>query len=150
MIRQLSLWLLASASFFIEPTHAFHVHQSMNAMGSKTRLNMLDPVTAGMNHFSEWMQHSSSLVLSSDAVTNDLLSPPEAGGISYSKASYYTVLGLYLISFPGLWSTVKRSTKAKVKRKTFVTPGEASSDPKAMSLRQQAGEIMACTYCLGV
>ena len=46
---------------------------------------------------------------------------PEEGGISYSKASYYTILGLYVLSFPGLWSTIKRSTKAKFKRKTYVT-----------------------------
>lgn len=69
------------------------------------------------------------------------LDVPDTGGVSYSKASYYTVLGLYLFSFPGLWSTIKRSTKAKVKRKTFVTDGESSSEGK--SLRQQAGEIMA-------
>jgi Cofactor assembly of complex C subunit B len=69
--------------------------------------------------------------------------PPEVGGISYSKASYYTVLGLYLLSFPGLWSTIKRSTAAKVKNKTFVTAGEASG---GKGLREQAGEIMACTY----
>lgn len=39
---------------------------------------------------------------------------------TYSKASYYTTLALYLASFPGLWSQIKRSTKAKVKRKTYV------------------------------
>jgi hypothetical protein len=71
-------------------------------------------------------------------------SPPETAGISYSKASYYTVLGLYLLSFPGLWSTVKRSTTAKIKRKTFIQPGEKSVSEKAKNLRQQAGEIMAC------
>jgi hypothetical protein len=71
-------------------------------------------------------------------------SPPEMGGISYSKASYYTVLGLYLLSFPGLWSTIKRSTTAKVKNKTFVARGEAS--PGGKGLREQAGEIMACTW----
>jgi len=70
--------------------------------------------------------------------------PPETAGISYSKASYYTILGLYLMSFPGVWSQIKRSTSAKVKRKTFVTPGENRDDGK--SLRQQAGEIMACKY----
>jgi ABC-type dipeptide/oligopeptide/nickel transport system permease subunit len=69
--------------------------------------------------------------------------PPEVGGISYSKASYYTVLGLYVLSFPGLWSTITRSTAAKVKNKTFVTAGEASG---GKGLREQAGEIMACTY----
>ena len=46
--------------------------------------------------------------------------PGTSGEVSYSKASYYTILGLYLFSFPGLWSTIKRSTAAKVKRKTYV------------------------------
>ena len=82
-------------------------------------------------------QAVSSLLLSMDA-------PPETAGISYSKASYYTVLGLYLMSFPGIWSTISRSTKAKVKRKTYVSAGENAGSEKAMSLRQQAGEIMAC------
>ena len=72
------------------------------------------------------------------------VAPPESGGISYSKASYYTILGLYLMSFPGIWSQITRSTKAKVKRKTFITPGENAEEGK--SLRQQAGEIMACEY----
>ena len=39
---------------------------------------------------------------------------------TYSKASYYTTLALYAASFPGLWRQIKRSTKAKVKRKTYV------------------------------
>ena len=39
---------------------------------------------------------------------------------TYSNASYYTTLALYVASFPGLWSQIKRSTKAKVKRKTYV------------------------------
>lgn len=39
---------------------------------------------------------------------------------SYSKVSYYTVLALYAMSFPGVWSQIKRSTSAKIKRKTFV------------------------------
>merc|ERR1719223_1250992 len=60
---------------------------------------------------------------------------------TYSKASYYTTLGLYAMSFPGVWSAIKRSTKAKTKRKTYVTPGEASEGGK--DLRQTAGEIMA-------
>jgi len=60
---------------------------------------------------------------------------------TYSNASYYTTLALYALSFPGLWSQVKRSTKAKVKRKTYVSDGEAAEGGK--ELRQQAGEIMA-------
>jgi hypothetical protein len=61
---------------------------------------------------------------------------------TYSKASYYTTLALYVASFPGLWSQIKRSTKAKVKRKTYVSDGEMAKEGK--ELRQQAGEIMAC------
>lgn len=68
-------------------------------------------------------------------------SMPNSGGVGYSKASYYTTLGLYVMSFPGIWSQIKRSTSAKVKRKTYVSDGEAASDGK--DLRQQAGEIMA-------
>jgi hypothetical protein len=74
----------------------------------------------------------------------DTVAPPETAGISYSKTSYYTVLGLYLMSFPGVWSTIKRSTSAKIKRKTYVSPGQNSGNEKGMTLRQQAGEIMAC------
>ena len=63
---------------------------------------------------------------------------------TYSKASYYTTLALYVASFPGLWSQIKRSTKAKVKRKTYVSDGEMSkATGGGKSQRQQAGEIMA-------
>ena len=54
-------------------------------------------------------------------------SMPNAGGVGYSKASYYTTLGLYVMSFPGIWSQIKRSTSAKVKRKTLV--GGAAGRP---------------------
>jgi hypothetical protein len=37
-----------------------------------------------------------------------------AEGSGYSQASYYTSLGLFVISVPGIWSLVKRSTKSKV------------------------------------
>jgi len=60
---------------------------------------------------------------------------------TFSKASYYTTLALYAASFPGLWSTIKRSTVAKVKRKTYTSAGENVSGGKAM--KQQAAEIMA-------
>lgn len=42
-----------------------------------------------------------------------LLSDEAAGSVGYSKFSYYTTLGLYVLSFPGLWSVVKRATKTK-------------------------------------
>jgi len=59
---------------------------------------------------------------------------------SYSKSSYYATLALYGLSFPGLWSTIKRSTKAKVKRKTYECEGEGTG---GRSVRTVAGEIMA-------
>ena len=59
----------------------------------------------------------------SDAATSPL--PFKDSEItSYSKSSYYATLALYGLSFPGLWSTIKRSTKAKVKRKTYECEGE--------------------------
>ncbi|XP_010556326.1 PREDICTED: protein COFACTOR ASSEMBLY OF COMPLEX C SUBUNIT B CCB1, chloroplastic-like [Tarenaya hassleriana] len=61
----------------------------------------------------------------------------ETGG--YSLASYYTSLGLFVISVPGLWSLIKRSVKSKVVRKTFVTEGGGiRKEPK-----QVAGEILS-------
>lgn len=53
-----------------------------------------------------WEQNPSSLLLMS-----------ETGG-GYSLASYYTSLGLFVISVPGLWSLIKRSVKSKVR--TFI------------------------------
>lgn len=60
-----------------------------------------------------------------DSITSSLTPLLANGNVadlpgSYSKVSYYTVLGLYVMSFPGLWSQIKRSTSAKIKRKTFV------------------------------
>lgn len=81
------------------------------------------------------------IVSSSNMLADIPLAAPEGFEPSYSKASYYTILGLYVMSFPGIWSQVKRSTKAKIKRKTYVSDGEATAGGK--DLRQQAGEIMA-------
>lgn len=38
-----------------------------------------------------------------------------ADSVAYSRASYYTSLGLFVISVPGLWSLIKRSVKSKVR-----------------------------------
>lgn len=40
-------------------------------------------------------------------------------------SSYYVSLGLFLMTLPGLWSLIKRSPKAKIKRKTFEVAGPA-------------------------
>ncbi|XP_020581512.1 protein COFACTOR ASSEMBLY OF COMPLEX C SUBUNIT B CCB1, chloroplastic [Phalaenopsis equestris] len=57
------------------------------------------------------------------------------GEASYSQASYYTSLGLFVISVPGLWSLIKRSVKSKIVQKNFV---KGASRPN-----QVAGEILS-------
>ncbi|CAF2090253.1 unnamed protein product [Brassica napus] len=70
---------------------------------------------------------------------NSLLLMAETGG-GYSLASYYTSLGLFVISVPGLWSLIKRSVKSKIVRKTFVV-GEGEGVKKEP--KQVAGEILS-------
>jgi len=90
---------------------------------------------AGINEVVDAMT-SSLMTISSD------VSSIEGSEPTFSKASYYTTLALYVASFPGLLSQVKRSTGAKVKRKTFTSMGEnVPSD--GISMKQQAAEIMA-------
>jgi len=92
----------------------------------ETQLRMMDP-----SPISDFL-HSSMTIGAAEGLPSD---------VGYSKVSYYTILGLYILSFPGIWSQIKRSTSAKVKRKTFVSPGENADGGK--DLRTQAGEIMA-------
>ncbi|XP_065865791.1 protein COFACTOR ASSEMBLY OF COMPLEX C SUBUNIT B CCB1, chloroplastic [Euphorbia lathyris] len=58
--------------------------------------------------------------------------------MGYSVASYYTSLGLFVISVPGLWSLIKRSVKSKIVQKTFIGEAEGNKPPK-----QIAGEILS-------
>lgn len=116
-------------SFLLAVSNAFVTRPSMIVRTTEqSKLLAIDP--------SHLLDSASTLLADSDVI------PGTSGEVTYSRASYYTILGLYLTSFPGLWSTIKRSTSAKVKRKTYVTPGEKASDGKG--LRDQAGEIMAC------
>ncbi|KAF3790479.1 COFACTOR ASSEMBLY OF COMPLEX C SUBUNIT B protein [Nymphaea thermarum] len=62
----------------------------------------------------------------------------ESGG--YSLASYYTSLGLFIISVPGVWSLIKRSVKSKIVQKTFVRDG---TEEKSTAPNQVAGEILS-------
>lgn len=66
---------------------------------------------------------------------SSLLLLTESAG--YSMASYYTSLGLFVISVPGLWSLIKRSVKSKIVKKTFI--GEGEKKPP----NQVAGEILS-------
>ncbi|KAL7507191.1 hypothetical protein ACHAXN_004410 [Cyclotella atomus] len=109
--------------------------------------SVLNDVTPHVSDFISTLLSSDALDVSSDAVST-LADPAAVSEASdsfsptYSKASYYTTLALYVASFPGLWSQIKRSTTAKVKRKTYVSPGENAPEG-GKELRQQAGEIMA-------
>ncbi|ESW23710.1 hypothetical protein PHAVU_004G069700 [Phaseolus vulgaris] len=60
-----------------------------------------------------------------------------ADSVGYSLASYYTSLGLFVISVPGLWSLIKRSVKSKIVQKTFIGEGEKKAP------NQVAGEILS-------
>ena len=40
-------------------------------------------------------------------------------------SSYYVSLGLFVVTLPGLWSLIKRSPKAKIRRRTYEVPGPA-------------------------
>merc|ERR1719453_2335509 len=62
-------------------------------------------------------------------------------GSSYSQVSYYFVLALYILSFPGIVSLVTRSVKSKVVRKTYEVPGPAAQGGRAT--REVAGDIVA-------
>ena len=69
-----------------------------------------------------------------------------AGG--YSLKSYYTVLGLFAISLPGLWSLVKRAPAPKPLRKTFVAPGPAvpGAPPTSAIAREVALHFKKINY----
>ncbi|XP_078160183.1 cofactor assembly of complex C [Carex rostrata] len=58
--------------------------------------------------------------------------------VGYSPASYYTSLGLFVISVPGLWSLIKRSVKSKIVQKTFVRAEGETATPN-----QMAGEVLS-------
>jgi len=71
------------------------------------------------------------------AMTSAPTSLTAAYEFSGSYASLYATLGLYVLSFPGLYSLVKRSTKVQLVQKTYVF----ERDEREM--REIAGEVMA-------
>ncbi|KAK9052293.1 hypothetical protein SSX86_028922 [Deinandra increscens subsp. villosa] len=74
------------------------------------------------------------------AVQNPLFLLADAA-VGYSTASYYTSLGLFVISVPGLWSLIKRSVKSKVVKKTFIE--EEAIEGAKKTPNQIAGEILS-------
>ncbi|KAK3039155.1 hypothetical protein RJ639_028901 [Escallonia herrerae] len=81
-------------------------------------------------------ESSTAVALHQGAASSFFLLAADTAG--YSTASYYTSLGLFVISVPGLWSLIKRSVKSKVVKKTFIGEGEGKKVPN-----QAAGEILS-------
>jgi len=129
------LVLIAPASAFTTPV-SFNVKSAVSQSTARKMMDV-DPIQVG-NMVDMFKNSMPSTILSDAALAETAAQAMEP---TYSKASYYTTLGLYVMSFPGIWSQIKRSTSAKVKRKTFLGDGEAVDGGK--DLRQQAGEIMA-------
>lgn len=88
-------------------THMYtHNQQPWNKPKPKRRLAVPLPSTIHQTLVS-------SAALAHPSSVSILLS--ESGVVGgYSEASYYTSLGLFVISVPGLWSLIKRSVKSKV------------------------------------
>ncbi|KAL5717152.1 Protein COFACTOR ASSEMBLY OF COMPLEX C SUBUNIT B ccb1 [Ranunculus cassubicifolius] len=61
--------------------------------------------------------------------------------VGYSLASYYTSLGLFVISVPGLWSLIKRSVKSKIVKKTFVV--DEGEEKRSKEAKLIAAEILS-------
>ena len=59
---------------------------------------------------------------------------------TFSSASYYTTLALYVLALPGVYSLVTRSVKAKVVRKVYEVLGPAADGGRPT--RELAGDIV--------
>ena len=59
---------------------------------------------------------------------------------TFSSASYYTTLALYVLALPGVYSLVTRSVKAKVVRKVYEVLGPGSDGGRPT--RELAGDIV--------
>eukprot|EP00747_Dinoflagellata_sp_TGD_P051465 gnl/TRDRNA2_/TRDRNA2_147356_c1_seq1.p1 gnl/TRDRNA2_/TRDRNA2_147356_c1~~gnl/TRDRNA2_/TRDRNA2_147356_c1_seq1.p1 ORF type:complete len:562 (-),score=119.01 gnl/TRDRNA2_/TRDRNA2_147356_c1_seq1:143-1828(-) len=72
-----------------------------------------------------WALVPSSIILQVATAAQTL-----AGASDYEyqgwSASYWTIIALFLLTVPGVWSIVKRSPKATVKRITYELPGPAA------------------------
>merc|ERR1719247_3145322 len=62
-------------------------------------------------------------------------------GGGFAQVSFYTILFLYVVSFPGVYSLVKRSVKSKVVRKVYEVAGPAATGGRPT--RELAGDIVA-------
>lgn len=74
------------------------------------------------------------------SIENEAITQLSAG---YSKASYYASLGLFLLSLPGLWSLVKRSTRSKVEQKTYELAGPANGGQEQSAVAEQIAKYFS-------
>ena len=63
---------------------------------------------------------------------------------TFSSASYYTTLALYVLALPGVYSLVTRSVKAKVVRKVYEVLGPGSDGGRPT--RELAGDILSLIH----
>ncbi|KAL1314508.1 hypothetical protein HN51_041307 [Arachis hypogaea] len=115
---------LCSSPPFLAKSH--WLQQQPPQVPRKLHVSLQDPIIDYIitNQQQELNPNSNSLVLLAESV-------------GYSTASYYTSLGLFVISVPGLWSLIKRSVKSKIVKKTFIGEGEKKAP------NQVAGEILS-------
>ena len=81
-------------------------------------------------------------VLDPNEITTTLTTAYSFEGFQGSYASFYATLGLYVMSFPGLWSTIKRATKVALVQKTYEFEGE-NAPGGGRPMREIAGDVMA-------
>mmetsp|Transcript_25818 Transcript_25818/g.48128 ORF Transcript_25818/g.48128 Transcript_25818/m.48128 type:complete len:275 (+) Transcript_25818:170-994(+) len=137
----LNLSFLVTLCLLIGPSLAFVKSSPSSLTALKSPIRQNDKTSVAQLSPLDFFETASNVLADASTTSSPDYIPGTSGEVSYSRASYYVILGLYLTSFPGLWSVIKRSTSAKVKRKTFVSKGENATGGKG--LREQAGEIMA-------
>ena len=121
--------LLSLLSLCATEIHAFVPSSSVRATTATKIVRNMAPIDV-FDH--QLLESANSLWTAvADTSSPDYI-PGTSGEVTYSKASYYVILGLYLTSFPGLWSTIKRSTKAKLKKKTFVSKGANAEEGQGL------------------
>eukprot|EP00271_Cylindrocystis_brebissonii_P011151 TRINITY_DN27973_c0_g1_i1.p1 TRINITY_DN27973_c0_g1~~TRINITY_DN27973_c0_g1_i1.p1 ORF type:complete len:315 (+),score=46.26 TRINITY_DN27973_c0_g1_i1:170-1114(+) len=154
--------LLSSDPSSIQSISSCHHHQHASPCLQSFRINCQEPSSASPFLYNRREEETEELVSSLEASAGEstgrtveddseesmwklqtsaaaLIIPALAEGTSYSQASYYTSLGLFVLSVPGIWSLIKRSVKSKIVKKTFLIDGPGKPGSKPLSAL--AGEI---------
>ncbi len=96
--RTPTLWLVAAHTFPRPPTAQSDAPPAADAAGP-----------SGASPDALWSAPGALFLLAAAEAA------AEGDDVGYSKSSYYATLFLFLISFPGLYSLVKRSAKSKAR-----------------------------------